>query len=358
MEDRSKTTSALNVALLGYGFASKTFHAPLLTNVPGLRLTHIVSSDRAKVKKDYDVTVLAKAEEAFALPEINLIVIATPNTTHFDFASKALNSGKHVVVDKPFTNTVAEATELVTLAKSRRRLISVFQDRRWDSDFLTVRQVLASGALGEVAHFESHYDRYRPELRQRWRELPGPGSGIWFDLGPHLVDQALQLFGPPDAVYADLEMQRPRGQAVDYFHVILRYGRNRVIVHGASLVAAETPRFAIHGAQGSYTKFGMDPQEEALKRGEIPGALGWGQDPQAGTLITKKGDGFDSQQVPNVAGNYLAYYEGIRDAISLGAPNPVTPEQALAVINVLETGVKSSAARAELPFSPIKLQGC
>ena len=138
MEDRSKTTSALNVALLGYGFASKTFHAPLLTNVPGLRLTHIVSSDRTKVKEDYDVTVLAKAEEAFALPEIDLIVIATPNTTHFDFASKALNAGKHVVVDKPFTNTLAEATELVTLAKSRRRLISVFQDRRWDSDFLKI----------------------------------------------------------------------------------------------------------------------------------------------------------------------------------------------------------------------------
>jgi predicted dehydrogenase len=355
LEDRSRTTSALNVALLGYGFASKTFHAPLLTNVPGLRLTHIVSSDSAKVKRDYDVTVLAKAEEAFALPAIDLIVIATPNTTHFDFTSKALNAGKHVVVDKPFTNTLAEATELITLAKIRRRLISVFQDRRWDSDFLTVRQVVASGALGEVAHFESHYDRYRPEPRQRWRELPGPGSGIWFDLGPHLVDQALQLFGPPEAVYADLEMQRSRGQAVDYFHVILRYGRNRVIVHGASLVAAETPRFTIHGALGSYTKFGMDPQEEALKRGEIPGTPGWGQDPQPGTLITKNGDGFDARQVPNVPGNYLAYYEGIRDAISRGAPNPVTPEQALDVINVLETGVKSSAARAELPFNPIKL---
>jgi predicted dehydrogenase len=355
LEDRSKTTSALNVALLGYGFASKTFHAPLLTNVPGLRLTHIVSSDSAKVKKDYDVTVLAKAEEAFALPEIDLIVIATPNITHFDFASKALNAGKHVVVDKPFTNSVAEAAELTTLARSRRRLLSVFQSRRWDADFLTLRKVLADGALGEVAHFESHYDRYRPEPRQRWRELPGPGSGIWFDLGSHLADQAVQLFGPPEAIYADLEMQRPLGQTVDYFHVILRYGRNRVILHGASLVVAEIPRFVVHGALGSYTKFGMDPQEEAFKRGEIPGSPEWGQDPQMGTLIAKKGDGFDKQQVPNIPGNYLAYYEGIRDAISLGAPNPVTPEQALEVINVLETGVRSSAARAEIAFTSIKL---
>lgn len=355
MEDRSKTTSTLNVALLGYGFASKTFHAPLLTHVPGLRLTHIVSSDSAKVKKDYDVTVLAKPEEVFALPEIDLIVIATPNITHFDLASKALKAGKHVVIDKPFTNTVAEATELIILARKQRRLLSAFQSRRWDADFLTLRKVLADGALGEVAHFESHYDRYRPEPRQRWRELPGPGSGIWFDLGAHLADQALQLFGPPEAIYADLEMQRPGGQAVDYFHVILRYARNRVILHGASLVVAESPRFVVHGSLGSYTKFGMDPQEEAFKRGEIPGSPGWGQDPQPGTLLTKKGDGFETRQVPNVPGNYLTYYEGIRDAISHGAPNPVTAEKALGVINVLETGVKSSAARAEVPFIPIKL---
>ena len=355
MVDGPKNAAPLQVALLGYGFASKTFHAPLLTNVPGLRLTHIVSSDAAKVKKDYDVTVLAKAEDAFALPEIDLIVIATPNIAHFDLARKALNAGKHVVVDKPFTNTVAEATELSKLARARQRLLSIFQDRRWDSDFLTLRKVLADGVLGEIAHFESHYDRYRPEPRQRWREQPGPGSGIWFDLGSHLVDQALQLFGSPEAIYADLEMQRPRGQAVDYFHVILRYGRSRVILHGASLVVAEIPRFIMHGALGSYTKFGMDPQEEALKRGEIPGAPGWGLDPQTGTLITRQGDGFDKRQVPNIPGNYLVYYQGVRDAIAHGEPNPVTAEEGLAVINVLETGVKSSAARAELPFAQIKL---
>ena len=288
MEDRSKAAPPLNVALLGYGFASKTFHAPLLTHVPGLRLTHIVSSDSAKVKKDYDVAVLAKAEEAFALPEIDLIVIATPNITHFDLASKALNAGKHVVIDKPFTNTVAEATELISLARKHRRLLSAFQSRRWDADYLTLRKVLADGALGEVAHFESHYDRYRPEPRQRWRELPGPGSGIWFDLGAHLADQALQLFGPPEAIYADLEMQRPLGQTVDYFHVILRYGRNRVILHGASLVVAETPRFTVHGALGSYTKCGMDPQEEAFKRGEIPGESGMGPRPADGDANHKE----------------------------------------------------------------------
>jgi predicted dehydrogenase len=356
LEDGSKHASALNVALIGYGFASKTFHAPLLVNVPGLRLSHIVSSDSAKVHRDYkDIAVLAKPEDAFALPEIDIIVIATPNVTHFDLAQRALSAGKHVVVDKPFTNTVVEARELIKLARSRRKVLSVFQSRRWDGDFLTLRKLLADGPLGKVALFESHYDRYRPEPRQRWREQAVPGGGIWFDLGPHLVDQALQLFGSPESIYADLEIQRPLGLAVDYFHIVLRYGKSRAILHSASLVVAETPRFTVHGALGSFTKLGMDTQEDSLKRGDIPGSPGWGSDPKRGTLITKKDDGFETRQVPNIPGNYLRYYEGLRDAIVGGAPNPVSAEDGLEVINVIETAMKSSEARAELPFNPIKL---
>lgn len=356
MKDRSGQVAPLNVALIGYGFASKTFHAPLLVNVPGLRLSHIVSSDSAKVHKDYkDIAVLAKPDDAFALPEIDVIVIATPNATHFDLAYKALSAGKHVVVDKPFTNTVGEATELIRLARSRGKVLSVFQSRRWDGDFLTLRKLIADGVLGEVALFESHYDRYRPEPRQRWREQAVPGGGIWFDLGPHLVDQALQLFGPPESIYADLEIQRALGQAIDYFHVVLRYGKNRAILHGGLIVIAETPRFTVHGTTGSFTKFGMDTQEDSLKRGDIPGSQGWGNDPRMGTLITKKGEGFETRQVPNIPGNYLGYYEGLRDAIVSGTPSPVTAEDGLEVINVIETAIKSSAARAELPFNPIKL---
>lgn len=355
MDERAKSGKPLQVALLGYGFASKTFHAPLLVRVPGLRLTHIVSSDRAKVRKDYDVQVLAKPEEAFALPEIDLIVIATPNATHLELARKALSAGKHVVVDKPFTNTVADGVELIRLARARGRVLSVFQSRRWDADFRTLRKLLAAETLGKISVFESHYDRYRPETRQRWREQPGPGSGIWFDLGSHLADQALQLFGAPEGVYADLEMQRAGSQAVDYFHVILRYGSMRVILHGSSLVIAEPPRFTVHGLLGSYTKFGIDSQEEALKRGEIPGSAGWGIDPQMGTLVAKKADGFETSQVTNLPGNYLGFYEGMRGAIALGAANPVPAEDGLAAINVLETGVKSAAARAEMAYRPVEL---
>jgi scyllo-inositol 2-dehydrogenase (NADP+) len=356
LENRPKQATPLNVALIGYGFASKTFHAPLLVNVPGLRLSHIVSSDSGKVHKDYkDIAVLAKPEDAFELPEVDVIVIATPNVTHFDLAHKGLRAGKHVIVDKPFTNTVAEATELIRLARTKRRVLSVFQSRRWDGDFLTLRKLLADDALGKIALFESHYDRYRPEPRQRWREQAVPGGGIWFDLGPHLIDQALQLFGLPEAIYADLEIQRPLGEAVDYFHVVLRYGKTRAILHGALIVAAETPRFTVHGATGSFTKFGLDTQEDSLKRGDIPGSPGWGDDPKMGTLITKKGEGLETRQIPNIPGNYLGYYEGFRDAIVNGTPPPVTAEDGLEVINIIETAIKSSVARAELPFSSIKL---
>lgn len=353
MHDSSKTTKPLKVALLGYGMASKTFHAPLLMRVPGLQLGHIVSSDSSKVKRDWDVTVLPRPQDAFALPEIDLIVIATPNATHFDLAYAALSAGKHVVVDKPFTNAVAEAIELISLAHKKQRVLSVFQSRRWDADFLTLRKLLAAGELGKIMHFESHYDRYRPEPRVRWREQAVPGGGLWFDLGPHLVDQTLQLFGMPDAIYADLEIQRALGQVVDYFHVILRYGPSRAIVHGSSLVVTEPPRFTIHGALGSFVKFGMDTQEESLKRGDAPGSPGWGHDPNMGTLTVKRGDGFEKSQVPNEAGNYLRFYEGIHDAITKGAPNPVPAEDGLAVINVLETAVKSSDAKSEMPFRPV-----
>lgn len=199
----------VNVALLGYGYSGKTFHGPLIAQVAGLRLTHVISSDTKKVLTDWpNVTVFDRAEEAFANPDVNLVVIATPNDTHFHLAARALSAGKSVVVDKPFTTTMAEASELDRMATNFGRMISVFQNRRWDSDFLTVRRVLAEGPLGEVVHFESHFDRYRPQVQARWRECPGPGSGVWYDLGPHLVDQVLQLFGTPATIYADFEAQR------------------------------------------------------------------------------------------------------------------------------------------------------
>jgi predicted dehydrogenase len=343
----------LNVALIGYGMAAKVFHAPLISSVSRLRLSHIVSTKPDVVKRDWpNSTVLPAPADAFSNAEIDLIVVATPNDSHFDLAQRALAAGKHVVVDKPFTTTVAEAAELATLAKKAGRQLSVFHNRRWDGDFRTLRALISDGRLGEVVHFESHYDRYRPLVRKRWREQPGPASGIWYDLGPHLLDQALQLFGTPEGVRADLEMQREGAQTVDYFDVLLRYGRARVILHASSLVRGDLPRFIVHGRAASYVKYGMDSQEEALKRGEGPGGANWGVDPRDGTLIQRDSDmeTETSATVPTLRGNYPGFYEAVRDAILRGAANPAPAEYGVLVMRVLEAGVESSAARREIPF--------
>lgn len=238
----------LNVALVGYGFVGKVFHAPLIAQTPGLRLHSVVSSDADKVHADHaDVRVVGDAEVAFADPHIDLVVIAAPNTAHAPLAMAALAQSKHVVVDKPFTVTLEEARQVVAHAARAQRIVSVFQNRRWDADFLTVRKLIEQNALGEVAEFHSHFDRYRPVVADRWRERDQPGSGVWYDLGPHLLDQALQLFGMPEAISADIALQREGAQTADYFHVLLRYSKLRVVLHAGALVVAHgsvSPRMA------------------------------------------------------------------------------------------------------------------
>ena len=343
----------LNVALLGYGYAGKTFHAPLIAATPGLRLAAVASSDPAKVRADLpDATVLPDADAVLAQADLDLVVIATPNDTHADLARRALAAGRHVVVDKPFTLTLAEAQELAGLAASAGRVLSVFHNRRWDADFLTLRRLVADGTLGEVLALESRFDRFRPQVRKRWREAAIPGGGLWYDLGPHLVDQALRLFGPPDAVYADLALQRPGAEAVDYCHVLLRYPRRRVLLHASMLVAGDSPRFAAHGLRGSYLKHGLDPQEDALKRGDRPGGPGWGRDPRPGQLATAAPDGTPTTApVPGEPGDYPAYYAGVRDAILGRGPNPVPPEEAVEVMAVLELALESARQGRELAFA-------
>ncbi|HEY1800363.1 MAG TPA: oxidoreductase [Terriglobales bacterium] len=341
----------IDVALIGYGFAGQTFHAPLISATPGLRLRYIASSDPAKVWKTWPKVEVLGYEEVFTTAGIDLIVIATPNSTHFELAQKTLNSGKDVVVDKPFTTSVKEAEQLIALAKKQKRLLSVFQSRRWDGDFLTLRKLLATGSLGEVMYFESRYDRFRPEVKKRWRELPGPASGTWYDLGAHLADQALQLFGVPDSVYGDLAMQRPGAKTVDYFHVLLCYGKRRVVLHGGSLVVANTPRFFVHGTRGSYVKHGIDTQESALKAGKSPASSDWGKDPLEGILFMEQDGKMRSSSIPNLPGNYLGYYEALRDAILSKGANPVPAEQALQVMKVLDTAERSSEQGRDISYN-------
>jgi len=339
----------LNVALVGYGFVGKVFHAPLIANTSGLRLHTIVSSDAAKVLASWpDMRVVADAEAAFADADIDLVVIATPNQTHAPLASAALARGKHVVVDKPFALDLAEAQQVIADAARADRIVSVFQNRRWDADFLTLRSLVDNGALGEVSELHSHFDRYRPEVADRWRERDQPGSGLWYDLGPHLLDQALQLFGMPVAVFADIGRQREAAQADDYFHVLLRYPQRRVLLHAGSLVPANELRFAVHGTRGSYLKYGMDGQEAALRNDAVPGGPDWGRDPRPGELHQVGADGMRINPVPGLAGDYRRYYQAMYAAIVEGQPPPVTTGEALQVMALLQLAKESAGTGREL----------
>ena len=305
----------VKVGIVGYGYATATFHAPLVASVPGMVLAAISTSHPPKVRADWPAVDVCESPQALcARPDIDLVVIPTPNETHHPLAAQALAAGKHVVVDKPFTLDVAQARDLIQRAAQAQRVLSVFHNRRWDADFLTLKSVLTHGKLGRVTHFESHFDRYRPVVRPRWRESGAPGSGLWYDLGSHLIDQALQLFGRPQTLMLDLARERDGASADDSFHAVLRYEGLRVVLHASALVAHLGPRFAVHGTRGSFTKFGLDTQEDALKAGRRPGAADWGVDPLVPTLTLAEGDHLVDTSLPCERGDYLGYYGLLRQA--------------------------------------------
>ena len=342
-------SDAIRVGLIGYGYASKTFHAPLISGTPGMTLAAVASSDENKVHADWPaMPVVSGPERILNDPNIDLVVIPTPNDTHFPLAKAALEAGKHVVVDKPFTVTLSQARELEALAKSGGRLLSVFHNRRWDSDFLTVKALINEGLLGEVGYFESHFDRYRPQVRNRWREQGGPGIGIWYDLAPHLLDQVVNLFGLPVSMQVDLAQLRPGSQSTDYFHAVLAWPQRRVVLHGTLVAAAETARFIIHGSRGSYVKYGLDPQEERLKSGERLPQEDWGYDMRDGVLTRAEGEDITEESWLTLPGNYPAYYAAIRDALNGSGTNPVPASQAIQIMELIELGLESARHRTTL----------
>lgn len=350
------TPPPLRVGLVGYGYAGKTFHAPLIAGVPGLRLAAVSSRDPARVHADWPgVEVLPEAHALLQRADLDLVVIASPNDSHFPLARAALAAGHHVVVDKPFTLTLAEARELGALAHARARLLSVFHNRRWDSDFLTLRALVDAGTLGRIVHVESAFDRFRPAVRARWRESAGPGAGLWFDLGPHLLDQALQLFGWPVAIALDQAVLREGGLSDDWFQARLHYPGLRVVLRASMLAGAPAPRFVVHGSAGSWTKSGLDPQEDALKAGLRPAwppAPGWGEDPGTSVLTRPgppPGDGLVDEAWPLRPGCQGAFYAAVHDAIRGTAPNPVTPAQATAVMALIEAGQRSAREGRAVP---------
>ncbi|MET3132256.1 scyllo-inositol 2-dehydrogenase (NADP+) [Oxalobacteraceae bacterium GrIS 1.11] len=333
----------IKTGLVGYGFAGSTFHAPVLTAVDALELVAVASSKPELVQRDWpSATVYADPAQLFADPAIELVVIAAPNQAHFGLAHAALLAGKHVVVDKPFTIDSADAATLIACAKERGRVLSVYHNRRWDADFLTLKALLEQGTLGRIASFESHFDRFRPDIKPRWRESADAGGGLLYDLGPHMLDQALHLFGQPQRLYADIALQRDGAVAADYFHLVLYYERMRVVLQAGCLVQAPTARFAVHGDKGSFVKFGLDPQEDALKAGGRPGQPGWGRDPVHGALHLAGADEH-CEHVAMADGCYQGFYEGMAAAIRGAGAAPVAPEDGLATIRLIEAALLSAA---------------
>ena len=347
----------IEVGLVGFGLAGRAFHAPVIRAVPGLRLAAILQRSGAEAAEKYpDVRIVRSLDELLSMREIRLVVIATPNDTHYPFARQCLEAGRDVVVDKPFTTTLQEAVSLVQLAKAANRLLTVYQNRRYDGDFQAIRKLVADGTLGRIVRFETSYDRFRPHLKPgAWRETTRPGSGILFDIAPHLVDHALVLFGLPLAVTADVRIERENAAADDAFDITLHYANAmRAVLRSSILAAAPRPRFVLFGTQASFVKQTFDPQEMNLRRGYIPADKPWGSEPEEnwGVLTVPADDSFERRRIPSATCDYRDYYSNARDAILGRAALAVTPEYALDVMRMLELARESSERRCTLPWSP------
>ena len=355
-------TESLKIGLAGYGYAGQTFHAPLIAG-SGATLAAISTSQAELARHDWpQAQIVADFDALLAVPGLDAVVIATPNDTHFDLARRAIEAGKHVVVDKPLTVTLAEAFALEKLAAQHQRLVAPFHNRRWDGDFLTLKKLLgngtkdatesgtesaeSSGRLGRITHFESHFDRFRPLVRARWREEAVRGGGILLDLGPHLLDQALSLFGLPQTLSATVEAHRDGALADDYCHLVLGYPRHQVILHASTLTALVPPRFLVHGTRGSYLKHSLDVQEDQLNAGQRPDDVDFGVNP-TGVLRVLEGNAevqFEAQyELPTEVGTYTEFYRLFAQAVLHGGPLPVTIGEAINVMHLI--GLAQESAR-------------
>ena len=337
----------LRVGILGYGIGGSVFHAPLVAATPGLTPAVIVTSSRAEqARKDHPgAEVVPDADALFARP-LDLVVVSTPNRTHVPLALRAIEAGVPVVVDKPFAPTAEEAEQVVAAAKRRGVGLTVFQNRRLDSDFLTVRKVLESGRLGDVFRFESRYDRWVPRPKDNWREFgdPAEAGGLLYDLGAHIVDQALQLFGPVSSVYAEADRRRAGVQVDDDVFVALHHVNGvRSHLWASALAGTRNPRFRVLGDQATFTKYGLDVQEPQIKAGMRPGEPGWGVEPESDAGVLGVND--DVETVPTEVGRYQEFYAQVRDALLGEKEFPVDPESAVDGLRVIEAAHRSGVER-------------
>ncbi|MDQ3550664.1 MAG: Gfo/Idh/MocA family oxidoreductase [Bacteroidota bacterium] len=337
----------INVAICSFGMSGKLFHAPFIDVHPGFEIYAVWERSKKEAKEIYPAVLSCNnLNDLLQDDAIELIVVNTPNATHYDFTKRALLAGKHVIVEKPFTVTLQEAEELVELAGKVQRKLSVYHNRRWDSDFKTVKKVLASGVLGNIVDVEFHFDRYKKDLSPKvHKEFAAPGAGVLHDLGSHLIDSALQLFGNPSAVFGDLRKVRPVTQIDDHMDVILFYPQMRIRLKSGYLAKEPVPSFIIHGVNGSFLKPRTDIQELELQQGKIPGGAGWVKEPdeEKGLLHYEMQDGkVFKEKIGSESGNYMEYYNGIYNAIVDDAPLPVTANEGLWVMKIIDAVLESN----------------
>lgn len=337
----------IRVAVVGYGISARVFHLPFLTTTltDQFELVAILQRNGDEAGKAHPgIKIYRDLDSLLRNTDIDLVVITTPNDTHFSFTQKALEAGKHVVLEKPFTNTSEEAAQLVNLTKATGKILSVYQNRRYVSDFRTIKDILDKKLLGEVHEFEAHYDRYRMEARPKaWREAPLPGSGILYDIGAHIIDQVLYFFGMPSTITADIRLQRPHARVDDYFVIWLNYSYTKVILHAGMLVREPGPRYMIQGTRGSFIKYGEDPQEQRLRSGELPLGGDWGRESEDtyGLLHTEINNKIIREKYPSLPGSYADYYHDVYKSITTGSPVNVKPEHGYNVIRIIELAMQS-----------------
>ena len=336
---------SIKVGLVGYGISAKVFHAPFIATNSNFQLVSVVERNKQESKEKFpEVQVVKSIDELLKNAAIDLVVITTPNETHFPYAKAALEAGKNVVLEKPVTNTSAEAKQLLEIANRSGKVLSVYQNRRYVSDFLTIRDILDKKLLGTVHTFEGHYDRFRAEARpQAWREHALPGSGILYDLGPHLLDQVLYLFGLPNTIAADIRMQRPHAKVDDYFDLRLDYGFTKVMLQAGMLVREPGPRYLIHGIKGSFVKSGEDPQEALLRAGALPVGDDWGKESEDiyGILHTEAAGKIIRERYPSLKGDYAAYYQNLYETIVQNKPVRERIEHGYNTIRLIELAFES-----------------
>jgi predicted dehydrogenase len=342
----------IKVGLVGFGMAARVMHAPFLATLPQYTVTTVLERNREESKQLFPDAQIVRSLEALLAADIDLVVITTPNDTHLPYTLQALAAGKHVVLEKPFTISSPDAQELIDAAKQSGKVLSVFQNRRYVADFLTIKQILQNELLGPVHEFEAHYDRYRPQPKPNaWREENLPGSGILYDLGPHLIDQALCLFGLPLQITADIRKQRSHSVVDDYFDLRLDYGFTKVILKAGMLVREHGPRYVIHGTEGSFIKNGEDPQEAILKTGQLPVTPDWGSEPeeQYGLLHTTINGEAIREIYPSLQGGFGGYYKNLYETIVNSKPLSEKPEHGYNTIRLIELAFESHLAQATIP---------